>query len=392
AVPQAATLTATDNCDANPVVSYKEVKSNISETCASNYTLTRTWTAKDACGNESSKSQVITVKDTTAPVLSEAPADLTAECSAVPQAATLTATDNCDANPVVSYKEVKSNISETCASNYTLTRTWTAKDACGNESSKSQVITVKDTTAPVLSEAPADLTAECSAVPEAATLTATDNCDANPMVSYKEVKSNISEVFASNYTLTRTWTAKDACGNESSKSQVITVKDTTAPVAPVLADVTGECSATATAPTTTDNCKETAITGTTNDPLTYNTQGTHIITWTFDDGNGNTTTATQKVIVKDVTAPVAPVLADVTGECSATATTPTTTDNCKETAITGTTNDPLTYNTQGTHIITWTFDDGNGNTTTATQKVIVKDVTAPVAPVLADVTGECSAT
>src|SRR2546425_4111415 len=30
------------------------------------------------------------------------------------------------------------------------------------------------------------------------------------------------------------------------------------------------------------------VTGTTTDPLTYNTQGTHVIHWTFDDGHGNT--------------------------------------------------------------------------------------------------------
>ncbi|WP_164905520.1 hypothetical protein, partial [Flavobacterium sufflavum] len=84
-------------------VTYKEVRAD--GNCASNYTLTRTWTAKDACGNESSKSQTITVKDTTAPVLSNAPADVTVECSAVPTAtaADLTATDNCDAAPVVTY-------------------------------------------------------------------------------------------------------------------------------------------------------------------------------------------------------------------------------------------------------------------------------------------------
>ncbi|RVT70984.1 gliding motility-associated C-terminal domain-containing protein, partial [Flavobacterium sufflavum] len=124
--------------------------------------------------------------------------------------------------------------------------------------------------------------------------------------------------------------------------------------------------------TTTDNCKGT-ITGTTTTVFPITTQGTTVVTWTFNDGNGNITTATQKVIVKDITAPVAPTLADVTGQCSATATAPTTTDNCKGT-ITGTTNDPLTYTTQGTHIITWTFNDGNGNITTATQKVIVNIV------------------
>ena len=80
--------------------------------------------------------------------------------------------------------------------------------------------------------------------------------------------------------------------------------------------------------------------------LTYTTQGTHVITWSFDDGNGNISTATQNVIIDDVTAPVVPVLADVTGECSATATAPTTTDNCSGT-ITGTTADALNYTHPG---------------------------------------------
>src|SRR5204863_463019 len=141
---------------------------------------------------------------------------------------------------------------------------------------------------------------------------------------------------------------------------------------------------------TTDNCAGT-ITGTTADALSYSTQGTHVIHWTFDDGNGNSTTADQNVVVDDVTAPVTPTLADATGECSATAATPTTTDNCAGT-ITGTTSDALSYSTQGTHVIHWTFDDGNGNSTTADQNVVVDDVTAPVTPTLASVIGQCSAT
>ncbi|MEZ7505617.1 hypothetical protein QO182_10370, partial [Flavobacterium sp. Arc2] len=173
-------------------------------------------------------------------------------------------------------------------------------------------------------------------------------------------------------------TVTDTNNCQNTLSIVIDGSDTTPPVKPTLTDVTGECTATAVAPTTKDNCAGT-ITGTTTDPLTYNTQGIYTITWTFNDGNGNTTTATQKVTVKDVTAPVKPTLADVSGECTATAVAPTTTDSCAGT-ITGTTTDPLTYNTQGTYTITWTFNDGNGNTTTATQKVTVKDVTAPVKP------------
>ena len=58
---------------------------------------------------------------------------------------------------------------------YTITRTFTATDACGNSTSASQTITVEDTTAPELS-IPADYTVECSDELILDDATATDNC------------------------------------------------------------------------------------------------------------------------------------------------------------------------------------------------------------------------
>ena len=49
-------------------------------------------------------------------------------------------------------------------------------------------------------------------------------------------------------------------------------------------------------PTATDNCSGT-INATTTSPLTYNTQGTYTVVWNFNDGNGNTSTQNQTVIV-----------------------------------------------------------------------------------------------
>ena len=42
-----------------------------------------------------------------------------------------------------------------CPGNYSVTRTWTATDDCGNFSTASQTITVQDTTAPVIAALPA---------------------------------------------------------------------------------------------------------------------------------------------------------------------------------------------------------------------------------------------
>jgi hypothetical protein len=179
-------------------------------------------------------------------------------------------------------------------------------------------------------------------------------------------------------------------GTDTSDIAILKVLDEENPETPDLPDLIGSCSATATPPTTTDNCSGT-ITGTTSDPLIYNHQGTYTITWTFTDNSGNSTNALQKVIVKDETPPNYPYLYTLHGECYVEALPPTTFDNC----------DGEIYALQGPQIIQnywgetheyiyWSFRDNAGNMTHATQDVFLRDITKPEIPVLPDLVGECS--
>lgn len=60
-------MTAMDRCDTSVIPSFVETR--VDGNCASNYTVTRTWTATDGCGNSSSDVQTINVEDTTAPTI-----------------------------------------------------------------------------------------------------------------------------------------------------------------------------------------------------------------------------------------------------------------------------------------------------------------------------------
>ncbi|MFC4476639.1 gliding motility-associated C-terminal domain-containing protein [Flavobacterium chungangensis] len=321
-----------------------------------------------------SAASTVKISDTEKPV-KPVLADITAECSVTVTAPTTT--DNCKGTVTGTTTDP---LTYNAQGTYTIN--WSFSDGNGNVETATQKVIVKDTQKPVKPTL-ADITGECSATATAPTTT--DNCKGTVTGTTTDPLT-----YSAQGTYTINWSFSDGNGNTETATQKVIIKDTQKPVKPTLADITGECSATATAPTTTDNCKGT-VTGITTDPLTYNAQGTYTINWSFSDGNGNVETATQKVIIKDTQKPVKPTLADITGECSATATAPTTTDNCKGT-VTGTTTDPLTYNAQGTYTINWSFSDGNGNTETATQKLIVKDTQKPVKPTLADITGECSAT
>lgn len=92
---------------------------------------------------------------------------------------------------------------------------------------------------------------------------------------------------------------------------------------------------------------------------------------------------TVNVVVGDNIAPIPNTaqLPDITGDCNTTISNfPTATDNCVGT-ITATTTDPLNYSIPGIYIIHWTYSDGNGNTSTQNQNVIVSSPALPTTTV-----------
>ncbi|MEI6750133.1 MAG: Ig-like domain-containing protein, partial [Bacteroidota bacterium] len=395
------TATATDNCDAAPVVTFADVTTPGS--CAGNYVITRMWIATDNCGNFSTCAQSITVQDITAPVIT-CPADITVNCedpSLPASTGTATATDNCDASPVVTFVDLTTPGS--CAGNYVITRTWTAADNCGNFNTCVQNITVQDITAPVIT-CPADITVNCEdpLVPASTgTATATDNCDAAPVVTFVDVTTPGS--CPGNYVITRTWTATDYCGNFSTCAQNITVHDITAPVITCPADITVNCEdpsipASTGIATATDNCDAAPVV-TFADATTPGTcPGNYIITrtWTATDNCGNFSTCPQTITVHDITAPVITCPADITVNCEdssvpASTGTATATDNCDAAPVVTFVDVTTPGSCAGNYVITriWTATDNCGNFSTCAQAITVHDITSPVITCPADITANC---
>ena len=151
---------ATDNCDSDVTISYVDT---IVEGIGNSSVTTRVWTATDDAGNSTTYTQIITVVDTTAPVFTTSPADVTVECdaSSEPSATgTAVASDNCDTDVSITYTD--STIAST-GNNSVITRVWTATDDNGNSSTYTQTINVVDTTAPVFTNLPESVTVECDA-------------------------------------------------------------------------------------------------------------------------------------------------------------------------------------------------------------------------------------
>ncbi|WP_420398918.1 Calx-beta domain-containing protein [Flagellimonas sp.] len=308
-IPVADVLTAIDSCDPNITVVFDEQITD-TDSCESNYIITRTWDAADCAGNPISHTQVITVEDTTAPTFVEAlPMDVTVSCDAIPTAEILTATDNCDPNITVVFDEQITD-SDSCGSDYIITRTWSTADCAGNPVSHTQVITVEDTTAPTFVETlPLDITVSCDNVPTAEILTAMDNCDPSITVVFDEQITD-SDSCGSDYIITRTWSTADCAGNPVSHTQEITVEDTQAPqfVENLPQSMTAMCNEVpdAIVLTAIDNCDTT--TAVTFDEIITNdsncaTGYTVTRTWSTEDCAGNVNTHTQ-VITIEPTGPI----------------------------------------------------------------------------------------
>ncbi len=375
AVPPVADVTVMDNCDDAVALTFDQTTQ--AGNCPGNYVLTRTWTATDHCGNISTATQIVTVEDTTPPVLVGVPADATVSCDAVPAPPVVTAVDDCDSAPQVTFVE---STSSGCP--YTIVRTWTATDACGNTTSLSQTLTVIDEEAPILLGVPSDLSVSCDQVPAVPTVTATDNCDAQVEVAFAETIE--PGACPHNYVLVRTWTAVDACGNVAQLSQNIAVVDDTPPVlVGVPADLSVPCSQIP-APasvTATDNCAgdidiEMIETRTDGCPFTLTR------TWTATDACGNVATASQSIYVFDDTPPVfLDEPADLTVNCGEVPDPQDclAVDDCADSVAVAFVElmepmDACTYQIKRI----WEAEDACGNTSAVHQLITVVDSEAPV--------------
>ncbi|MCF7559960.1 gliding motility-associated C-terminal domain-containing protein, partial [Sabulilitoribacter multivorans] len=384
-VPTADALTASNTCGDISVV-YDETRTD--GDCPNSYSLLRTWTATNICGVTIEHNQTITVIDSTPPVLT-LPNNVTAECSddlSPINFGEATATDNCDPNPVVTFNDVRTD--GACSGTYTITRTWTATDSCGNVSTADQIISTSDTTAPEFDQTslPGDVVVECDGVPSPVVLTASDNCG-SAVVTVNDVRNDGNCDF--NYTITRTYTATDECGLTKTHVQTITVQDTTPPTfveALPVTNIVVECDSIPTPQTLTavDSCGSAVVTvsDTRTDGICPNSY-TLTRTWTATDECGLTTTHSQNIIVQDTTPPtfVEALPSDMTVECDniPDVTSITATDNCGSATVT--VNDIRTDGDCPSNYFiarTWIATDECGLTTTHTQIITVQDTTAPV--------------
>jgi len=263
-----------------------------------NGTYAITLTVDDGNAHTATATTNVVVQDTIAPTVTIAPIP-TLEATRllgadVNVAASVTATDVCG---------VSLNI--TPAGPYPLGGTLvsvTATDCASNQTLSAVVVTVVDTTAPVLS-VPASVSVEANGVLSTVAIgsaTATD-------IFGVTITSNAPATYPLGTTVV-TWTATDANGNVTTGTQSVTVVDTTAPVLSVPASVSVEANgvlstAAIGSATATDIF---GVTITSNAPATY-PLGTTVVTWTATDANGNVTTGTQSVTVVDTTAPTVTV-------------------------------------------------------------------------------------
>ncbi|MDH7912674.1 gliding motility-associated C-terminal domain-containing protein [Winogradskyella sp. SYSU M77433] len=397
--------TATDDC-ATPTISYSDVET---AACGNTKTIIRTWTTTDACGNTTSSDQTITTEDTTPPTFS-VPANVTLECDQDVNDLVFTG-DVTDESDNCSSSNLEATFTDTivdgaCAGSFTINRAWSLSDDCGNTTSLVQTITVQDTTAPTFNESlPADITVECEDLLDAENLTATDNCGDATVTLTETINSGSCD---NDYTLIRTWVAQDACGNETSHTQTITVQDTTAPIidASNIENIDIECGVTPdgtletwiannAGATASDSCGNVTWSNDYNDSTSVGcANGAITVTFTAIDDCGNSDSVTATYSIVDTVAPVLTVPADVTIECTedtspANTGQATATDDCASPSISYSDVETAACGNTKTIIRTWTATDACGNTTSANQTITTEDTTPPTFSVPANLTLEC---
>ncbi|MBB1193366.1 hypothetical protein DNC80_06740, partial [Flavobacterium sp. SOK18b] len=160
----------------------------------------------------------IVISDLVRPTIAALPAMTTVSCGTILNFAQATATDNCG-NVSLSFSD--STTPGNCAGSYTVTRTWTARDAAGNTTAASQSINVQDNQGPITATAfQQNVNVTCDAIPVKPALVFTDACSTVASNNYTETITNNNP---NSYTIVREWLVTDTCGNTSRFTQNVNV-------------------------------------------------------------------------------------------------------------------------------------------------------------------------
>ncbi len=197
----------------------------------------------DQAGNMSMCETFIVIQDNVDPTITLCPQGKTVPCTdpLSPQVhGTALATDNCPNNVSITFDDSiepdTAGINQSC---YLIKRTWIASDLANNTVTCVQTFSVIDTEAPVLSQYPLDITISCSEnLSPPSNITASDNCTDSIAVVFVQDTVDIAPGLCGtySYTVTRTRTAVDDCGNTETYTNSITVVDNEAPQFPGLPD------------------------------------------------------------------------------------------------------------------------------------------------------------
>jgi hypothetical protein len=353
--------------------------------CAGGNTVIRVFTATDACGNVATTEQRVTIEDTEAPVFAGVPADVTLNCGDAIPTTTPTASDDCGS---VEITYLETTTAGNCAGNFIVVRQWTATDDCGNAATTQQSVTFEDNVAPVFDNVTALIELDCQDTAPLVEPTASDACGTAGAITYSDTRLN--GACAQAYTILRTFSVSDDCGNVNTVEQRIVFTDETAPViTEVPADVAISCEQPipTNLPLATDDCQGSVsiVELTEIIPGECANGYTHVRVFVATDDCGNRSEARQRVEISDKVAPVfVQVPANIEAGCGASISDaqPVVTDNCDNNVSISYTQ----YNDDsgdgcgglGTLIRIWTATDNCGNSATASQRVIFVDNEPPV--------------
>lgn len=383
--PADTTLNCADVSGLNPVVEFTQVCFNtvLTQTeevqqgnCPSNYTLIRTYTLTDACGNTVSQAWTVTVSDNNPPIFTGVPDDLELVCGTESETLEPTASDDCSEFTITSSQQTNPLA---CA--FEIVTTWTATDACGNSAEAQQTVTYTDDVDPVFSFIPESVTLNCGEPFVLDTAEVADGCSEVTLAWTDE------SLFDCAGSYIRIWRAFDGCGNQALESTVVTFVDNEDPVLVGIPESNGgscgspEFDVNVSA---IDNCDDEPEVTVEVSSIPGNCGSIATYTWTATDACGNSVSETRTYNLTDDLGPVFDNSNDTVfatcGDPSSLLDLPAlaATDACSEVTLVTFSDQEVPADCGGIIVRTYTATDGCGNTGSANQIIVLSDNVPPV--------------